>query len=395
MLNLFDNNDFLNKKQENQFLYFNNVLKNTNTQKKIPTKIQDTYKDDYDINYIHEIILSKLLQEKDNLQNLYTELNNLKLLESKPQTYNLKKETLQSIHELEKEINLIKTGNKLKTYHEEVDELIIEYLNLKKKQELNENELNKRLYIIDKYLKIAKKYIQINITRIITKEINCCLNCKTSLDGITSTNEGIIRCINCHNEHKIVNFVKTIQINDNENDIENFIKALMRYQGLQNNPPTILYTKLDNYFKERELPISKEIKSLPYNEYGKKGNTNKEMLFIALSNIGYSSYYEDINLIGHIYWDWKLPNLTHLKDKILRHYTITQKSFYKIPIEIRCRISSLGTQYRLWRHLELVGHPCYMNEFKIAENNDSLQNHHRIWKMMCELSNDPEIYYIE
>ena len=66
----------------------------------------------------------------------------------------------------------------------------------------------------------------------------------------------------------------------------------------------------------------------------------------------------------------------------------------KISIEQRYRISSLGTQYRLWRHLQLIGYPCEFGDFKIAENVDSIQTHHRLWKLMCDGANDPEIYYI-
>ena len=117
------------------------------------------------------------------------------------------------------------------------------------------------------------------------------------------------------------------------------------------------------------------------------------MLWTAISEIGHSAYYEDANLIGHLYWGWTLPNVMHHKETIISHYNKTQKVFYQIPPEERCRNSSLGTQYRLWRHLQLVGHECYMDEFKIAGNSESIRNHNRLWKLMCEGCNDPTINY--
>ena len=286
----------------------------------------------------------------------------------------------------------INKGTKLAHYKSLSEPFIEKY------QQIKKNKEEGLLVVIDQYLKLAKKYIQINIVRTVHQQ-NICLNCNTSLEENNST-EGVIRCHRCHNEYQIINATKytdnyNMQYINVENDDENFTKALMRYQGLQNNPPKNLYTKLDVYFKERGFPDANMIRALPFDQRGKKGNTNKKMLCSALSSVGYANYYEDVNLIGHIYWDWKLPDLTAIKDTILKHYAVTQKSFYKIPSHVRQRISSLGTQYRLWRHLQLVGHICYMEDFKIAENNDSLQNHHRLWKMMCELSMDPEIYYID
>ncbi|HSW76975.1 MAG TPA: hypothetical protein VLG50_08005 [Candidatus Saccharimonadales bacterium] len=356
------------------------------------SKIVCTYTDDYDITLVHDIITKALSNEKQLLPSLTDKLDMLKLLQQKPQTFNAKKETLAEIQSIEAEIDRVNKLTKLHDYLQLSQPLIEQYRMLKFNNEST-------LKVIDQYLKMAKQYYTIHITRQMNVH-DCCVNCKKPLDYQINVANGMIKCPHCLNEHQLLNTTKSnegqkIQNMNTENDMDNFVKALLRYQGLQHNPPTIIYQKLDTYFKQRGKPTSNDIKSMPYNDKGKKGNTNKEMLCQALSHIGYASYYEDVNLIGHIYWDWKLPDLTNLKDTILRHYQMTQKSFYKIPFDVRGRISSLGTQYRLWRHLQLVGHICDMDEFKIAENNDSLQNHHRLWRMMCEISNDPEIYYID
>lgn len=357
-----------------------------------PTKIVGTYTEDYDITYVHNIIINTLQKEKSIIKELEAKLNSLNQQLQKPQTVNQRRDIEEDIQQLTQCIMNIREDVKINTYRKQSQPYITEYRYLKSRHQ-------PVLSIIHKYLTLAKQYIVIEVTRIINMS-DCCMNCQTPLLNSTVNGDGVIRCPECGNEHQTVN---TTKVNDGnkdqnlntENDMENFMKALTRYQGLQPNPPMIIYTKLDTYFRQRKLPTSTEIKALPYNDRGKKGNTNKEMLCQALAQIGYASYYEDVNLIGHVYWDWKLPDLTGLKDIILRHYTITQKSFYKIPLEVRGRISSLGTQYRLWRHLQLIGHICYSDDFKIAENIDSLQNHHRLWKLMCELSNDPDIYYID
>ena len=354
-------------------------------------KIKDQYVDDYDIVYVHNIVLTALNQEKNNIVHLQDKLKILKSISETLQPYNAKKETLNKIQSITEEINDINNFVKTIEYKKLAEPLIDRYKLLK----INNEE---KLIVIHQYLKLAKKYIVINVTRKVDYK-TVCQNCQANLEEFVNI-DGVIRCINCNNEYQIINATKyadnyNMQYINIENDDENFAKALMRYQGLQNNPPKILFTKLDNYFSQRGFPSAESIRALPHDDRGKKGNTNKKMMCLALSNIGYSTYYEDVDLIGHIYWDWTLPDLTNVKDIILEHYAITQKSFYKIPSNVRQRISSLGTQYRLWRHLQLVGENVAMDDFKIAENNDSLQNHHRLWRLMCEISQNEEIYYID
>jgi hypothetical protein len=181
-----------------------------------------------------------------------------------------------------------------------------------------------------------------------------------------------------------------------DDSIDNFLKAFTRYQGLQSDCPNEkLYEELDEYFRRQNLPLGHEIRQLPLNERGRRGNTNHLMLWTALSAIERSAYYEDSNLIGHIYWGWTLPDVNQYRERIITHYNKTQKVFYEIPPEQRGRSSSLGTQYRLWRHLQLVGHDCRMDEFRIATNEDSLRTHDYLWRLMCEGADDPDIYYIQ
>ena len=183
--------------------------------------------------------------------------------------------------------------------------------------------------------------------------------------------------------------------NTDDESIDNFLRAFIRYQGLQpDRPDDSLYDELDGYFARHDRPSGEEIKQLPLNSRGRRGDTDHKMLWNALSQIGRSEYYEDANLIGHLYWGWTVQNVMHLKERIIEKYNKTQKVFYQIPPEERGRNSSLGTQYRLWRHLQLEGHECYMEEFKIAENSESVRTHHRLWRLMCQGTNDPDIQYI-
>lgn len=385
--------------------------------KKLPDIITGQYKEDYDILYLDRIITEKLRREKkEKIPGLKKKLREKKALSKTTQVYLARQKTLDEIDSLKKEIHHIEKDIKINFYQKSVEQLIEDYKKLRKNVKTvqfgeteveDDTELDtlskKRLAIIDEYIEIAKNYIEINLIRDINIQNNeLCINCNYKLNRDFSTDEGTIRCPKCNAEHNVVILTKSAKdgqrINNNnsseDESIENFLRAFYRYQGIQQEKPDpIVYNELDEYFIRHNRPTGEEIRKLPLNSRGKRGDTDHKMLYSALSKIGRSEYYEDANLIGHVYWGWILPNVMKYRERIIDDYNKTQNAYHRIPKSERCRNSSLGTQYRLWRHLQLVGHPCYMEEFKIAENSDSLRTHNKLWKKMCELCEDPNIVY--
>lgn len=383
----------------------------------IPTKISGTYDEDYNILHVDSLIRKKLKQEKfSHLNTLKSRYKSLYTMSLQPQTYVIREKTLNNMEKIITEINQIESGEKLKIYDERVKDILNEYRKFngkikvilfgndeQSKYETMDDEQLRRLSLIEKYLDIAGEYIEIDIIRNNNRPSDVCKGCGESLSKVASSEEGTIRCPNCQTEHDQIILAKLakdgsrINTNNNTDDesIDNFMRAFIRYQGLQlDQPDDSLESELDEYFVRNGRPTGEEIRKLPLNSRGKRGDTNHKMLWSALSAIGRSEYYEDANLIGHKYWGWSLPNIMHLKEGIIDKYNKTQKVFYQIPPEERGRNSSLGTQYRLWRHLQLEGHECYMDEFKIAENPESLRLHNKLWRLMCEGTNDPNIFYI-
>lgn len=395
----------------------------SNYEEKLPEKITGTYNEDYNILYIDEVIRKKITQEKYSyLAKLKSNYKALEIASSSPQTYGNRQKTLSQMENTLKEISQIENGEKLLNYDNRVKDIIAEYKKHKHKpktiifdmeeeqpyEELDDEKIA-LIVLIEKYLEIASDYIYVDIIRINNRPTDICNGCGTSLAKVAPTEAGTIRCPNedCQTEHDTMIMVKHAKdgnrINSNSNtedeSIENFLRALSRYCGghvdvSHSNIDDELYTKLDTYFINRGRLPGSEIRKLPLNNRGRRGDTDHKMLWTALYEIKRSELYEDANLIGHIYWGWKLPQVLHLRERIIEKYNKTQRVFCQIPISERSRTSSLGTQYRLWRHLQLEGHECYMDEFKIAENPDSLRIHNKLWRMMCEGANDPDIYYI-
>jgi hypothetical protein len=422
------NNLLVPTRLRNSDIIINNVKKCSSNIKEegvtifdIPTKIEATYKDNYNILNIDDIIRKKLRQEK------YTELDILKLkyknLEDQtnyPQNYVTRETTINNMMKIKKEIELIEEGGKLTEYHNKVNDLISAYKkfngliktvsfeisnNDDADDEINNDEekFEVRNNIIERYLEIAANYIEINIVKISNFKKEICHGCGTSLSKISPNEDGVVRCPNqgCQTENiilvqpRIIN--EGVYNNNAPESIDNFLKAFMYYQGLQNvKLSENLFSKLDEHFRKIKKPIGDEIKKLPLNSRGMRGDTDHKMMWTALSSIGFSEYFKHSNYICNIYWGWVLPNVMHFRETIINHYNITQQIYNKIPVEERGRDSSLGVPYRLWKHLQLVGHKCYMDEFRIVASRESLNCHDRLWKRMTDEANliDPSIYYI-
>lgn len=388
---------------------------------KLPEKIVGQYVDDYNILYIDDIIRKKLQQEK------YVLLPQLKKKIEKLKTFC--KERLRCIKRMKYEDKLVKlndevqkieNGEKLKIYIEESQLLIEEYsmkaskikiISFEVEDESScvepDLETRKRIHIIDTYLnEIACKYIKLDIIRINNRPNNICDGCGELLTSTTPSEEGTIRCQFCLTEHDIVITTKlakdgariNMSTNSDDESIENFLRAFDRCKGERpEHFDNSIFDKLDEFFISRYRPTGEEIRKKPLNSRGRREDTNHQMLWDALFHINMSCHYEDANYIGHKYWGWTRPDIAKYRETVISHYNKTQKVFCQIPLEIRERESSLGTQFRLWRHLQLVGYECYMDEFKIAENPDSIKTHNKLWRMMCEKANvdDSCIYYIE
>lgn len=407
----------------------NNVKKCINNTKEegvtifdIPDKIEATYKDNYNILNIDDIIRKKLRQEK------YTDLDILKIkyknLEDKtnyPQNYVDRETTINNMMEIKKEIDKIEKGEKLIEYDSKVKDLIYSYKKFNGliktvtfeilTEEIDDDDNNydtekfeERNNIIERYLEIAANYIQLNIVKINNFKKEVCSGCGISLAKILPNDDGFVRCSNqeCQTENIVTVQTRITKEGVYNNtsapeSIDNFLKAFIYYQGLQNvKLNENLFDKLDDHFRKIKKPIGDDIKKLPLNSRGMRGETDHKMMWTALSSIGFSEYFKHSNYICNIYWGWVLPNVMHLREIIIYHYNITQQIYNKIPVEERERDSSLGVPYRLWKHLQLAGHKCYMDEFRIVVSRESLNCHDKLWKRMTEEANliDPSIYYI-
>ena len=318
-----------------------------------------------------------------------------------------RKNSLKLIDKYKNEIENIEKNEYLNNYVNQVSELIDIYRNLgtiskvisfkttkideNKKNEIIDEKQEYRQRVISRYLDIARHYINLDIVRESDNNYKC-LVCNLNFENteIYDSNSYKFYCPNCNTEKQLISrsayYKDSTRIStsskNNYEDRENFEKSLKRYQGKQ--PVKFnqsLFISLDNFFKSYDGKyISENVKKLPLDHRGRRLDTNKDLMYKALFDTGNAIHYEDINLICHLYWGWKLPDVSHLEDDIMNDYDLSQKVYESIKTD---RKSCLNTQYRLFRHLRRRGHNCRADDFKIVKTRDILEYHENMWEQIC------------
>lgn len=369
----------------------------------IPERIEGVYSDDYDILKVHHIILAKLKKEKKDIhlltrrrEALLIKLEQrLKVVERTKLIHELHKLnlTIESIDSDERKNNYLLASQQLIKNYQQLGPMIrhVSFVSDEETNDFSEvvPQQSERLSIIRKYLLIAKQYININVIRIISN-IQHCPNCGHDLILVDPEDYSLERCEECGYEK--INLSKSIpttgagvvsmkdMLNFGSEDRENFIHALECYLGEQQTPPGELFEALDKWSTSYHHPSKDRILEMPLNKNGTRGEYGREMLLQALGDIGYADNYKDLRLIGHLYWGWELPTLSHQeRELIIQDYDNTQVILRNI---MRGRKSSINTQIRLYRHLEARGHDVNPADFKLPATPSIIEEADSYWRVM-------------
>lgn len=393
----------------------------------IPETINITYKNDVNIVIIHNAIRERFSIERGKLNEYRQQLHAISDMSGYTLTPNETRTLFKERAVLLAKIDEIKTGSKWEDYVVKAKPLLERYqvlggqknrrvVLIGKRVEKEEEKVNNnlRLEIIQAYLPLASNYITINASRI-EKLMATCPICNTGFDDFEIDEDmGTCTCTNCgwyrDNLAKIsCNKDSTRTSSNNKNDYEdreNFYKTAIRFACKQSKTFHVkLEEDLDEHFSRNGIPSGEEVRSQPLIKGRKKG-VNFQMMVKALTTLSkpikpelayrsvYSDYYEDIWLIMHTYWGFDAHDIMPLIPRLMEIYDDTQDVYNSMTlVERGGRDASPNTQFRLLVELLAVGYPCTKADFKLQIQQDSLENHQRVWKIMCYRAGLPELFH--
>lgn len=301
-----------------------------------------------------------------------------------------------NIIDLEEKIALILSDQQLNFYIAETAHFLEKYkkiltipvkLSFTRKSTINNKEKNS---LIKKFLNIANKYSDVNISSVNRPKPVICNNCsnKKLFDVIDNS---IYICLSCGAQQEILIHTSSYKDIDRINISAkytydrkvHFRDCINQYQGKQNS--TIdenVYINLIDQFEKHHLLVgdkntSKEIRCK---------NITKEHIHLFLKELDCTKHYENVNLIHYQMTGNKPDDISYLEDRLLDDFDsltdLYDKKFKNKPgFE---RKNFINTQYVLYQLLVRYNHPCEKKDFTILKTVDRKSFHDDVAKTCFE-----------
>lgn len=258
-----------------------------------------------------------------------------------------------------------------------------------KKNEKEEEFKRKKILTLKRFQDISSKYVQ--ITLLVEKEKTfCCPSCDFNLEDLTT--EITTECPNCHRlfTHSSLSTSDYETINS-DTRIDNYLTFLQEYQGIGVSIPSDVLDQINETLRKNGYPTSEKIRKHPEKYALKKDLTREgtsfEMLYNVLKKLKFAAYYRLINYIGHLIWDWKLPDISHLEKRITEDHAISLEK-WKIVTEGKRKSAMSVTQKLycdLWRYRNEIDFELVQSNFKHSETPAIYQANCIYQNRLCEM----------
>ncbi len=241
--------------------------------------------------------------------------------------------------------------------------------------------------IIDAYIDIAKKYFTLSVHSR-HRHSDKCVTC-----GIPLTTNG---CSNCGTITNIVHtkvLMNLAQPVNNTENLENFIEALKKLQGLGTKQiPDYVYTSVCTALYNSGKPYTRGV--LETNQYTddmlvQTKDTSLKIMQSTLSSLRLSDYYGDMYILARDIWGWKLPNLYHVEDWFIWVYKEIYKYYHLVKGDRSSCINVQSLLYELMkkaREFGLIRWDCKKIHFKMVTDTDIQSEYSRMVNQMFRLA---------
>ena len=370
--------------------------------------IDGKYDEYTDITIIHDYIVRKLEEynniEIDLVRNEIKKYINMNVPMSRVERLSNK----DKVNKLEKKIDeLLKNAN-INEYINDVNDIIMEFNDLKpsiKIVNINDNNSENnisdkyRQNVIDEYIKIARKYFDLRLSKLENnksnntcttcgykfsesiKELDCCPMCGVTLVKYMTSMPNI--------DARLTNYIQTY------NHEGNFAKFINRILCITNSIDLESIETVKKYFDDNaknmvifddDLPLCSDICNMSPDKNGRRGPYTIKDIFVALKDLNLVKYEPDVNYIAHIIWNWDLPKYEHIYDNIMIDRDTVYNIFQSIKDKYDQR-SNLNNWYLSYRLLQRNGfEPCNEVDFKILKTDKTIKKYENIWEEICRLA---------
>jgi len=219
---------------------------------------------------------------------------------------------------------------------------------------------------------IVSKYVEVRDFITETRKVLC------ECGAIIESNEDVgMFCYSCKNTKYSVGVIDKGKVWSMQVRTENMKKSLVLFEGknLSAVPDSIIL----------------KIRNICSNNKVEGKDRNHKTLYGILSKIGLSKYDKNINMIGHVLWDWPLPYIADVLRDFLEIFEEIQCNYFAIT---KVRRSSLGEGYIKYQIFNMLGKDFPKEWFKIVGDADRLDEYDNLWKSSCAKCINPKVKYI-
>ena len=325
-----------------------------------------TYDESTDINTIHKYVLNKLDKDENSVKDLERQIQDIRgSFHDRMRRVDIKYHE-GKIKEIQQKIDRLKSGESKASYLSRVNDILEEWNRVK----IQEGPYFKfgsevakspnKLSIIRAYLQVASQYVELNLIMKTPMEDNVCPYCHQELEDeeakIVCYDCGIYRDLMTHDaEYNDRTHINSISSNGYMN-IETFMKVLDCFQGKQKvDFPDDLITKFNEYctFKKKN-----------------KALLNYETARPIFKEIGYSGYFDDINLFLWLHPDIRKPlaDLSIDEEAILQDYNLFTSKYQEFKGDER--ESALNSWYVFYILCHRRGIKCEKTDLKMPDTRE-------------------------
>ncbi len=243
-----------------------------------------------------------------------------------------------------------------------------------------------RLEIIRRFLDVAAQFVSVDV-EYEASDAEQCPVCGQLMSELTDDDHGMLKCF-CGYARSVTSRgynASTLSANESMNprggkiemeDSEAFVKAFNQYDGSERFVlGSEVYDLLERHFCQRGYPPADQVRSGVAVSSPEKPICYRAM-FDAMTHLE-KPLYAHVTSICHDFWGIAFPDTSNLRDLIMEHFVLTQRAGRELGL------GDINTQYRLFKHLEMVGHRCTASDFRIPKTREILDKDEHNWKQRC------------